>query len=107
MIVVKILEEICKQNGIGNNNHKGNKDMETLRLIHARVRRKFFGQFLEKEQTERVLQVLGPMPLDIKHAVFNNPCNPTGLCPYSTYKTALPSNAWLSKKWKFHHHAHS
>lgn len=35
MIVVKILKEICKQNGIGNNNHKDNKDMVTLKLIHA------------------------------------------------------------------------
>lgn len=62
------------------------------------VRIKFFGQFLEKEQTERVLQVLGPMPLDIKPAVLDNPRNPTGLCSSSTYKTALPSNAMVVKE---------
>lgn len=41
-----------------------------------RVRRKFLGQFLENEQTEKVLQVLGPMTPDIKHAVFDNPGYP-------------------------------
>lgn len=71
-----------------------------------RVRRRFLGQFPANEQTERVLQVLGPVTLDIKHAVIDNPGYPHWpLVLTLPIKTVLHSNVWLTMKWMFHHNA--
>lgn len=40
--------------------------------VYYGVKERILGQFLTNKQTERILQVLGPMTQDIKHAVIDN-----------------------------------
>lgn len=40
--------------------------------VYYGAKERILGQFLTNKQTERILQVLGPMTQDIKHAVIDN-----------------------------------